>query len=369
MLQGEEVYLRKSTVLLAAAAFVGLLASCETTDSAAPDPYVEALRPFVDRSEFSGVALVTAPDGVLFRGRFGEADRELGVPFADDIRFRFHSLTKPLLSAAVLSTVADGGLAIDGSICDYLAFCPESWTPVTIRHLLAHRSGIPDFSKLLLDGWAGSLQTTFTAIRADLDDLTTVSPPGRDFQYSNSGYVLLAHVLERVDGRPIAQVMRRRVFDPAGMAGAGMEESPPWDEASYDGPVTIPRMATGYNGTPQWQQVAYSKMYTIPGAGAAYGTADDLDSFARAMFRDGLLPPELRQAAVQVDGARVPYALGWVVRERHGQRVYRHDGGNNGFMTSLEYYPDRGLTVIVLSNLGFTPIEEIRDRLGELALR
>ena len=82
-----------------------------------------------------------------------------------------------------------------------------------------------------------------------------------------------------------------------------------------------------------------------------------------------MLPRELRDAAVQVnEGASVPYALGWVVRERHGARVYRHDGGNNGYVTSLEYYPDVHLTVIVLSNLGFAPIEEIRDRLAKTAL-
>jgi CubicO group peptidase (beta-lactamase class C family) len=181
--------------------------------------------------------------------------------------------------------------------------------------------------------------------------------------------VLLAHVLERLDGVPIDEVMQRRVFGPTGMTNAGMEVSPPWDESSYDTPLVVPRLATGYNGAPGRLQEASSRMYAIPGAGAAYGTAEDLLAFARALFEGDLLPAELRQAAVDVaDEVSVPYALGWVVKERYGARVYRHDGGNNGYLASVEYYPDRRLTVIVLSNFGFAPIEEIRDAVGGIAL-
>ena len=274
--------------------------------------------------------------------------------------------------AAVLecaSAVADGALFLDQSVCEFLDPCPGSWEPAPVRHLLSHRSGIPDFSGELLEGWAGSLEATFNGVHETLNGLAPAWEPGTSWQYSNSGYVILARILERVDGLLIDAVMERRVFGPAGMTDAGMEVSPPWDDAQYDGSLAVPRMATGYNGAPDWLQVAYSKMYVIPGAGSAYGTADDLAAFAQALFEGSLLPRELRDAAVQVEeGASVPYALGWVVKERHDERVYRHDGGNNGFISSLEYYPDRQLTVIVLSNLGFTPVEEIRDRLGAIAL-
>lgn len=342
---------------------------CASTDRESRSPYDEAVQAFVADGTFSGVVLVERAGEELFRSHYGTANKELDVPFTRGTRFRFHSLTKPLLSAAVLAAVAEGKLALDASICDSLDPCPSSWTPVTVRHLLNHTSGIEDFAGLLLEEWAGSLGATFDRIGERLSSLQPVTEPGTAWRYSNSGYVLLARLLERLDGRPIAEVMQRRVFGPAGMRNAGMEASPPWDESSYDTPLVVPRLATGYNGAPGRLQEASSRMYAIPGAGAAYGDADDLRAFARALFEGELLPAELRNAAVDVgERATVSYALGWVVRERHGARVYRHDGGNNGYLASLEYYPDQRLTVIVLSNLGFAPIEEIRDKLGEIAL-
>ena len=176
---------------------------CSSPTPESDGRYHDVVVPFVEDETFSGVILVKRNENVLFQARYGEANKELAVPFEWETRFRFHSLTKPLLSTAVLSAVADGKLTLDGAICDALDPCPSSWMPVTVHQLLNHTSGIPDFSGLLLDGWAGSLEATFEAIQQQLTTLEPAFEPGTSWQYSNSGYVLLARILERLDERHI----------------------------------------------------------------------------------------------------------------------------------------------------------------------
>jgi CubicO group peptidase (beta-lactamase class C family) len=279
-------------------------------------------------------------------------------------------LTEPFLSAAVYRLFAEGQLDRDALICQYLEPCPKGWEQVTIRELLNHSSGIPDLSGEFLDRWKGSLGETYHAVVRSAEDLALQTEPGEVFRYSNGGYVLLARILEVVTGTPVNEAMNELVFRPMGLSGAGMEQSPDLEVAGwYNGSVEVQRLANGYNGSPEEVRTAYSPMYTIPGAGAAYGTVDDLDRFARELFEGSFLPKPLVEQLLTIDeNLGVPYADGWVVRARAGQPTYRHDGGNNGFVSSLEYYPRQRMTVIVLSNFGFTDIGSIRKKLGLAAL-
>ena len=320
---------------------------------------------------FAGVVLVRYGDGTEYVRAVGDAVRELDVPHRRDTRFKLHSLTKPITSVAFYSAVADGLVDDAASICTYLEPCPSEWRPVEVGHLLNHSSGLPELENDWYSGWQGDLESTYEALLEARTDFALLAEPGTTFRYSNGGYTLLARVLEVVTGQPIESVMASRVFGPAGMTDAVMERGPdrsvtPW----YNGPVVVDRLAAGYNGSPSEVRTAYSLMYTIPGAGAAIGTADDLVRFARAVHQHGLLPDELRDEMLTPDPVvHERYADGWIVRERSGHRSYSHTGGTNGFLTSLEHYPELDLTIAILTNLGFADLGGLSASIAEIALR
>lgn len=202
-------------------------------------------------------------------------------------------------------------------------------------------------------------------------EFSLVAEPGTTFRYSNGGYGLLSLVLEAALGQPIHSIMSSRVFQPAGMIDATMEQAPDRSVTGwYNGPVLIDRLAAGYNGSPPEIRTAYSLMYTIPGAGGAIGTADDLAHFARAVFRNRLLPEELIAKMLAPDPAvHERYADGWIVGERNGHARYSHSGGTNGFLSLLEYYPNLDLTIVILSNLGFADIGGLSSSVADIALQ
>lgn len=319
---------------------------------------------------FAGVVLVKYPDNSEFFRPIGDAVREFAVPHRRDTRFKFHSLTKPLTSVALYSAVADGLVHYNASVCRYLEPCPAEWQPVQVRHLLNHSSGLPELENDWFSGWQGDLKSTYHAMLNTRREFSLVAEPGTTFRYSNGGYTLLARA-EAAIGQPIHSIMASRVFQPAGMIGATMEQAPDRSVTGwYNGPVLIDRLAAGYNGSPTEIRTAYSLMYTVPGAGGAIGTADDLAHLARTVFQDGLLPEELTRTMLTPDLAvHERYADGWIVGERHGQVRYSHSGGTNGFLSSLEYYPTLDLTIVILSNLGFADIGGLSSSIADIALQ
>jgi CubicO group peptidase (beta-lactamase class C family) len=320
---------------------------------------------------FAGVVLVRYQDGSEVFRSVGDAVREFGVPHQRDTRFKFHSLTKPLTSVALYSAIADGFIDDEASICRYLEPCPAEWQPVQVGQLLNHSSGLPELENDWFSGWQGDLRSTYQALLDERSDFSLVADPGTTFRYSNGGYALLSLVLEAATGQPIHSVMASRVFEPAGMTDAEMERAPDRSvDGWYNGPVLTYRLAAGYNGSPSEVRTAYSLMYTIPGAGGAIGTADDLVHFARAVLRDGLLPDGLSEKMLTPDPVvHERYADGWIVGERQGHLRYSHTGGTNGFLSSLDYYPDLDLTIVILSNLGFTDLGGLSGSIANIALQ
>ena len=315
---------------------------------------------------FSGVVVLAERGKIVASRTIGYANIEFQVPNDLATRFKLHSLTKPLLAVVALRAVEAGKLELEAPVSRYLADWPESWRDVTVEQLLAHTSGIPDIAEMFLAEWAGDLPKTWKKVSTRASKSELQFKPGTKWRYCNAGYVLAANILVKIYGAPIAEVLERELFAPAKMPEAGLEETPEWASISYDGASVVPRLATGYNGTSTALQVAHSKMYSIPGAGGVYATASDLAAFAHAVFEQGLISNETVTRMTTVPSEReVPYALGWVIKDRNGRKLYRHDGGNNGFVTSLEYYPDTKISVIVLSNFGFASIGDLRDRVAK----
>jgi CubicO group peptidase (beta-lactamase class C family) len=235
-------------------------------------------------------------------------------------------------------------LKVEDLICTYLDPCPDTWKPITIRHLLTHTSGIPsytsspDYTKTMM------MPKTIEQMVSGFRDLPLEFQPGETFKYNNSGYFLLGVIIEKVAGKKYEDVVRAEIFAPLGMHDSGYD---------WSGPL-LARRAAGYarrdgtlvNARDLDMQQPYS-------AGSLYSTVEDLLKWDQALYTDRVLPAAAR--AAMFTPFRDNYAFGWSVtpadKATSGKAQVGHGGGINGFSTMIMRVPDDQVVVIVLGNV------------------
>ena len=190
----------------------------------------------VKLNHFTGTVLVGRNGKFLLAKGYGYANAKLETPNALQTKFRVGSLTKQFTATAIMQLREKGLVSLQDSICRFLQPCVAPWKPVTLHHLLSHTSGIagygamPDPKTHTIPPWTAS------QIAAQFRDAPLEFEPGTQWKYSDWGYCLLGLVIERVTGKPYAQVLREQIFEPLGMHDTG-----------YDQPdTTLQRSATGY---------------------------------------------------------------------------------------------------------------------------
>jgi|CXWL01.1.fsa_nt_gi CubicO group peptidase (beta-lactamase class C family) len=298
-------------------------------------------------SDQPGGAVIVEQDGkVILRKAYGMADLELGVPLAPDMVFRLGSITKQFTAVLVLQLVQEGKLSAEDPLSKYLPDFPAAQAEgVTVQHLVNHTSGIPSYTDQ--PTWPPRMREDLT-VQQILDftkDLPRDFAPGTQWKYSNTGYILLGAILEKVTGKAYATLVAERIFEPLGMTSSsyGAEER------------IIPRRVKGYDGGPgAYQNTSYLSMTQPYAAGSLLSTVDDLAKWNSALLGERIARPPFRdqlwQSAKLADGRDTHYAWGWGVWEYEGHRVISHSGGINGFVTDALRVPDAKLFVAVLSN-------------------
>ena len=291
---------------------------------------------------FSGAILVARDGKVLVSKGYGMADVENDVPNTPETRFRLASVTKQFTAAAVLLLQERGRLSVQDSVCKHVAPCPEAWRPVTIHHLLSHTAGVPNFTNFneFPDYMKTKREpTTVEALIGRFRDRPLDFKPGEKWNYSNSGYVLLGHVIEKVSGKSYESFMRENIFEPLKMTSTGYDHT---DEI-------LKRRARGYalRGD-KVVNAPYIDM-TIPfAAGGLYSTVGDLFLWDQALYGEKLLKKSSLDA--MFTAVRDDYGYGYRVNKLFNRRHATHGGGIEGFSTSINRFPDDRVTVIVLSN-------------------
>jgi CubicO group peptidase (beta-lactamase class C family) len=289
---------------------------------------------------FSGVILVARGDRVLLRKAAGLADRERNIPNTPETRFPIWSMTKQFTAAAIMLLVQDGSLSVSDPVSKHYPAAPPAWRDVTIQHLLTHSSGIGDFREADQPGFDSSEDTLRLAAARP-----TAFAPGTAHQYNSAGYVLLAVMIERVSGQRYIDFLNSRMFSPLGMRQTGFGEIPQSN-------------LVGYRRTPegQWQRGGTGYTAGVEGAGGVYSTVDDLRIWHRALTTDRILSAQSRRAMFTDYGHK--YGYGWRLASKHGRQLIWHSGNyeSAGTASILDYFPEEGLTVIVLTNnTGLTP--------------
>ncbi|MEG3181013.1 serine hydrolase [Sphingomonas sp. LT1P40] len=319
------------------AAIVLTVAPALAQDTARMDAVV---RDDVEKGEFMGAVLVARDGEILFDKGYGSANLEWKIANDGDTKFRLGSVTKQFTAVAILLLQERGKLTLDAPVKTYLPDAPAAWDKVTVRHLLTHTSGIPNFTGFPDYGAQKTLPATHTTLIARFRDKPLAFQPGEKWDYSNSGYVLLSAIVEKLSGQSYAAFVGDNLFKPLGMADTG-----------YDSHAAIlPRRASGYAPAKDGPVNAdYVDMSIPQGAGALYSTTRDLLKWQRGVYGGKLLKP------ASLAAFRTPYksdyAFGIGVVSKDGVTTIEHGGGIEGFNTSLAYDPDRKLTVVVLGNL------------------
>ena len=299
---------------------------------------------------------------VLARG-YGLADVERGVAITPATSFRLASVTKQFTAAAILTLVEGGQLSLDDRLDNVLPGVPAYAHEVRVRQLLAHTSGIPDYEPIL--GSDDGPQVKDRDVLALLHRASALYfAPGTSWRYSNSGYALLALIVERVSGETFAQYLRHRLFDRAGMPTAVAHE---------DGVDAVVNRAYGYSLlTGVWRRTDQSRTSAVLGDGGIYASAEELAHWSSALDRSTVLtPPTFETATTPVrlsSGEPTLYGFGWFLDSVNGHRRQRHEGDSIGFRTAIQRYPGDGLTVVVLMNRGAAPVDALSDAVARIYL-
>ncbi|HET8627650.1 MAG TPA: serine hydrolase domain-containing protein [Thermomicrobiales bacterium] len=326
------------------------------------------LQQVATQQHFSGAALA-ARGGTRFVAAEGLADRAADVPNTLATMFRLGSVTKQFTAMAVLILQQRGRLAVRDPVCRYLPECPIAWAPITLEHLLTHTSGIPYYinSPAFAAAWPPK-DATPEQLVAEFRDWPLDFPPGARMQYSNSGYVLLGYVIERVTGTSYADFLRRAIFDPLGMADSG-----------FDTTAIRPGHAQGYyaDGT----EPAPYAMSAIYAAGALYSTVGNMARWDDALERGALISPDLTRAMFTPHAPCPPpgspggclmatdagYGYGWFIAHEPLGTLRYHVGHIDGYFSFNGLYAEPHLHVVVLSNAEGTDILGIGRALAALA--
>ena len=358
--------LRSARVVVTLLATAEAVAGQTSVDSAA------AMRARLIDAMFAEFAAPTSPgasvvvargDSILLARGYGLADVEHGVAITPATSFRLASVTKQFTAAAVLSLVEDGRLALDDRLGDVLDDVPTYARDVSVRQLLAHTSGVPDYEPFV--GSADGPQVKDRDVLALLRRATKLYfEPGTSWRYSNSGYALLALIVERRSGETFARYLRHRIFDRAGLATAVAHE---------DGVDTVANRAFGYSrrgGT--WARTDQSRTSAVLGDGGIYASAAELAQWSAALGRNAVLSASTFTVATTpvllASGTPTHYGFGWFLDEFQDHRRQRHEGDSIGFRTAIQRYPDDRLTVVVLVNRAAAPIDALSDGVARVFL-
>jgi CubicO group peptidase (beta-lactamase class C family) len=312
------------------------------------------MTPLVRGNMLSGVVLVAVDDAIVLHKAYGLANREERLPNTPGTKFRIASVTKMFTAVAILQLAEGGRLRLEDKLSRYLPDFPPG-DNITLFHLLTHTSGLPSYDareKPFID-----FQGVIGLIRA----LPLKFHPGESFEYSNSGYGLLAYVIEKVSGESYESYLQRHVFAPTGMTQSGMI---PLDAAGK-----VDGLALGYSlNESGGLQLSEPEGPKGKGEGSLFSTAADMLRFSRALFGGRLVSPKTLERMAQP--FKEAHGLGCIVEGCHGWRAVSHPGGMQGVRTSFKTFlkPDGRVVVIDLFNIDFMLSQLVDAEIEKIAL-
>jgi CubicO group peptidase (beta-lactamase class C family) len=331
-----------------------------------PLPDVDALFATWDTPESAGCALGVYRDGEIVYSRgYGMADLERAVPITPQSLFDLGSTSKQFTAASIVLLAQQGKLTLDDDVRKHLPELPDYGTPITLRHLLNHTSGLRDYIDLL------------TLHGSNIDDVTTPADalelvvrqkalnfaPGSEYLYSNTGYFLLSLVVERISGGSLPEFAKAQMFAPL-----GMERS--FVLGRYDD--VVKGRALAYSKRPDGSLRTDVSRWMQLGDGAVFSSIDELlhwdNQFYTARIGGADLTDQLQVPGRLTDGTTLDYAHGLVIGKYRGQRTVHHGGAWGGYRAQLMRFPEQRFSVALLCNLGEISTSALAHKIADILL-
>jgi CubicO group peptidase (beta-lactamase class C family) len=329
----------------------GLLpfAAAETRDMRDSAAKVDVIFERWNRADAPGCALgVENETGARLFRVYGSADLEHGATIDSNSVFEAGSVAKQFTAASVLMLVEHGKLRLDDNVRKYIPELPEYGTTITVAQLLGHTSGLRDWEGVAeIAGWP---RTTRLYTQKDVLEIAARQKslnfrPGNEYSYSNTGYVLLAIIIERVSGESLAEFTREQLFEPLGLVHTHWRE---------DFRSVVKGRAVAYDADPNGYH-QFMPFDDVIGSGGLLTTTGDLLTWNHALDAGKLgrfVTTELQRESMLADGRTIPYARGLKVSGESGLREIWHDGATAGYRAFLARYPGQHVSIALLCNAG-----------------
>lgn len=319
-------------------------------------------------SHGAGVKVLLLQDNdVLFKKAYGQAVIEYRIPMKADSPFHLGSITKQFTAVAILMLVENGKLNLDEDIKELIPeYKQVKTTQITIRQLLTHTAGIPDYEGKNGYTHHGTEPDSFADLLNAFNDLPLEFTPGSNVRYSNSGYVLLGRIIEKVSGMTYHEFIQARIFDKAGMNQSRFNNY-------YD---VIPGLSKGYevNNNPP-HNIVHGKAVkpSLFGDGGIISTLADMEKWYQALQSNLLISKESKITAWTslklADGRDTKNGLGWKVASLGKYTTVEHGGNNHGYENYIISVPEANLTVMVMSNLNLSYPGDLAERIIRIVLQ
>lgn len=291
------------------------------------------------KEPLNGVIIVQKEGKTIYEKAFGYASVELNVNNTLQTKFPIASITKPFISVSILLLEQQNLLNINDKISRYLPQIPESWKEITIKNLLTQTSGISDYQAQPNYDTLKHLETNNNALCTEIIQLPLNFKPGESYEYTNSNYVLLTCILEKVSELPVDSFVRKNICKPLGLRNTFF----PNDK------IPVKNLSEGYIWEDKLYKDDHINFSNLSGAGGLISTAGDLSIFLYSFLQGKLL--EKSTTEKMITPFKENYGYGWMVRNYGDKQLLGHSGGIPGYYSQMWYEPKEKFSVIYLSNV------------------
>ena len=338
-------------VLLPLFLIVVVFTSCGEKDLGSPitevdSGIIDSLLSDYDLVEGPGAAVMIIKDGeILFSNGYGLANLEDGIPNTNETNFRLASITKQFTAMCIMILINHGELDFESTLTDIFSAFPSYGNNITIRHLLNHTSGLVDYESLI--------QNDATEQVSDMDVYnmmtgldSTYFTSGTDYRYSNTGYALLAMIVEVKSGLSFAAFLEENIFSPLGMTNS---------VAHQNGISSVNNRAYGYSqNNGEYSRDDQSLTSAVLGDGGIYTSLNDMFRWDQSLYVDTLIPYEILNEAFTSgeisSGEKTGYGFGWRMDTYLYRNRAHHTGSTRGFRNVFMRFPDQQISILILTN-------------------
>ena len=304
-----------------------------------------------NKPDMPGAAVMVIKNGeIIFQKGYGIANIESNQPVSETTNFRLASVTKQFTAMSILLLIENGRINFNTTIKELFPDFPEFGSKMNIKHLLQQTSGLIDYEDMIDDTVTIQLKDK-DVLNLMMQSDSTYFEPGSKYQYSNSGYALLALAVEKISGKPFRDFLEENIFQPLGMKNT----------IAFENNINeVKNRAYGYTITEAGTELTDQSITSaVLGDGGIYSSLNDLFKWDQALYTNNLIDQkyliESWTPGITLEGAEFPYGYGWHLEKRYSSEVVYHTGSTRGFRNILYRIPGNNFTIVILINRNAGP--------------